>query len=182
MIDTFFAGSAASAATALLGLGQRLTPGRGRRPGTDHRPVGGAQAMTWTLLVSLLVKSSLVSGAGLACARFLTRRPVERVDILRATVCLLLALPVIMNVLPALDLALLPASPPPAPLAAPTALATIAPAPHGGAEPIALACARPGRRPVAAGLRRHRRPAAAGSAHPEPLDPARPPGDQLATG
>jgi predicted transcriptional regulator len=26
MIDTFFAGSAASAATALLGLGQRLTP------------------------------------------------------------------------------------------------------------------------------------------------------------
>jgi beta-lactamase regulating signal transducer with metallopeptidase domain len=80
--------------------------------------------MTWTLLVSLLVKSSLVSGAGLACARFLTRRPVERVDILRATVCLLLALPVIMNVLPALDLALLPASPPPAPLAAPTALAT----------------------------------------------------------
>jgi predicted transcriptional regulator len=27
MIDTFFAGSAASAATALLGLGQRLSPG-----------------------------------------------------------------------------------------------------------------------------------------------------------
>lgn len=77
--------------------------------------------MTWALLVSLLVKSSLVAGAGLACARFLTRRPVERVDILRATVCLLLALPVIMNLLPALDLALLPASPPPAPL--PAALA-----------------------------------------------------------
>lgn len=77
--------------------------------------------MTWTLLVSLLVKSSLVAGAGLACARFLTRRPVERADILRATVCLLLALPVIMNLLPALDLALLPASPPPAPL--PAALA-----------------------------------------------------------
>lgn len=78
--------------------------------------------MTWTLLAALLVKSSLVAGAGLACARFLTRRPVERVDILRATVCLLLALPVIMNVLPVLDLALLPASPPPAPLAAPPAL------------------------------------------------------------
>jgi hypothetical protein len=49
-----------------------------------------------------------VAGAGLACARFLAQRPVDRVDILRATVCLLLALPVIMNVLPAMDLALLP--------------------------------------------------------------------------
>ncbi|WP_421739665.1 M56 family metallopeptidase [Caulobacter sp.] len=71
--------------------------------------------MTWTLLLALLVKSSLVSGAGLACARFLAQRPVDRVDILRATVCLLLALPVVMNVLPALDLALLPATPPYAP-------------------------------------------------------------------
>ena len=34
--------------------------------------------MTWTLLISLLVKSSLVAGAGLLCARWLTRRPVER--------------------------------------------------------------------------------------------------------
>jgi beta-lactamase regulating signal transducer with metallopeptidase domain len=65
--------------------------------------------MTWTLLLSLLAKSSLVAGAGLLCARFLTRRPVERVDILRATVCLLLALPAIMNMLPPLELALLPA-------------------------------------------------------------------------
>lgn len=64
--------------------------------------------MTWTLLLSLLVKSSVVAGAGLACARFLAQRPVDRVDILRATVGLLLAIPVIMNVLPALDLALLP--------------------------------------------------------------------------
>jgi beta-lactamase regulating signal transducer with metallopeptidase domain len=87
--------------------------------------------MTWALLLSLLVKSSLVAGAGLACARFLTRRPVERVDILRATVCLLLALPVIMNALPAMELALLPASPPVAPLAvvspdAPAAVASLA--------------------------------------------------------
>ena len=66
--------------------------------------------MTWTLLLSLLVKSSIVAGAGLVCARFLTQRPVDRVDILRGTVCLLVALPVIMNVLPALDLALLPPS------------------------------------------------------------------------
>jgi beta-lactamase regulating signal transducer with metallopeptidase domain len=64
--------------------------------------------VTWTLLLSLLIKSSLVAGAGLACARFLAQRPVDRVDILRATVGLLLAIPVIMNVLPALDLALLP--------------------------------------------------------------------------
>ena len=68
--------------------------------------------MTAGLLLSLLVKSSLVAGAGLVCARFLAQRPVDRVDILRATVCLLLALPVIMNVLPAMDLALLPPASP----------------------------------------------------------------------
>ena len=64
--------------------------------------------MTWTLLISLLVKSSLVAGAGLAASRHLTQRPVERVDILRGTICLLLALPVIMNTLPQIELALLP--------------------------------------------------------------------------
>jgi beta-lactamase regulating signal transducer with metallopeptidase domain len=68
--------------------------------------------MTWILLLSLLIKSSVVAGAGLACARFAAQRSVDRVDILRATVCLLLALPVIMNVLPAMDLALLPATSP----------------------------------------------------------------------
>lgn len=76
--------------------------------------------MTWTLLISLLVKSSLVAGAGLACARFLTLRPVDRVDILRGAVCLLLALPVIMNALPPLDLALLPAIAPSSPIAGDT--------------------------------------------------------------
>jgi len=64
--------------------------------------------MTWTLLISLLVKSSLIAGAGLAASRHLTQRPVERVDILRGAVCLLLALPVIMNALPPIELALLP--------------------------------------------------------------------------
>lgn len=67
--------------------------------------------MTWILLISLLAKSSLVAGAGLACSRYMTRRPVERVDILRGTVCLLLALPAIMNMLPPLELALLPPLP-----------------------------------------------------------------------
>lgn len=69
------------------------------------------------LLLSLLVKSSVVAGAGLACARFLAQRPVDRVDILRGTVCLLLAIPVIMNVLPQLDLALLPPIAPYVPVA-----------------------------------------------------------------
>lgn len=68
--------------------------------------------MTWALVASLLIKSSLVAGAGLACARFLTQRAIDRVDILRGTVCLLLALPVIMDLLPAVNLALLPPSPP----------------------------------------------------------------------
>jgi beta-lactamase regulating signal transducer with metallopeptidase domain len=83
--------------------------------------------VTWTLLVALLVKSSMIAAAGLACARFLPQRAVDRVDILRATVCLLLALPVIMNLLPALNLALLPASPPPvAPVVALDASAMVA--------------------------------------------------------
>ncbi len=90
--------------------------------------------MTWTLLLSLLVKSSLVSGAGLTCARLLAQRPADRVDILRATVCLLLALPVVMNVLPALDLALLPATPPYAPPA--DLLAGTAPPPPPPPPPV----------------------------------------------
>lgn len=64
--------------------------------------------MSWTLLIALLVKSSIVAGAGLACARFLGLRAVERVDVLRATVCILLGLPVVTALLPDIDLALLP--------------------------------------------------------------------------
>ncbi|WP_312063484.1 M56 family metallopeptidase, partial [Brevundimonas sp.] len=66
--------------------------------------------MSLALFLSLLVKSSLIAAAGLIVARFVARRAVDRVDILRATVCLLLALPVLAAVLPALELALLPAS------------------------------------------------------------------------
>ena len=69
--------------------------------------------MTWTLLLTLLVKSSLIAGAGLFLAPVLSRRPADRVDILRGAVCLLLAMPVISALLPSLDLALLPALPPP---------------------------------------------------------------------
>lgn len=89
--------------------------------------------MTWTLLISLLVKSSLIAGLGLAASRHLTQRPVERVDILRGTVCLLLTLPVIMNALPPIELALLPPieGAPIALLSAPAAPSV--PAPHAPA-------------------------------------------------
>lgn len=68
--------------------------------------------MIATVFISMLVKSSLIAGAGLACSHLLTRRPAERVDILRATVCLLLALPIITALFPALNLAVLPAAAP----------------------------------------------------------------------
>jgi beta-lactamase regulating signal transducer with metallopeptidase domain len=80
--------------------------------------------MTWALLISLFIKSSLVAAAGLACVRFVAWRPVDRVDILRATVCLLLALPVITLLLPAIDLAVLP----PLPVEATPAIVPWAPA------------------------------------------------------
>jgi beta-lactamase regulating signal transducer with metallopeptidase domain len=89
--------------------------------------------MTWVLLLSLLIKSSVVAGAGLACARFMAQRPVDRVDILRGAVCLLLALPVIMNVLPAMDLAVLP---PLSPVVPPTG--TVEPGVVGAAASGAL--------------------------------------------
>lgn len=93
--------------------------------------------MTWTLLFSLLVKSSLVAGAGLAASRFLAWRAVERVDILRATVCLLLALPVIMNALPPIELALLPPLPvepaPVLPATSPTTALAVPATPSPGA-------------------------------------------------
>ncbi|NBW11795.1 MAG: M56 family metallopeptidase, partial [Caulobacteraceae bacterium] len=69
--------------------------------------------MTLPLFLSLLIKSGLVAGAGLAAAHGIGRRPAaqpaDSVDILRATVCVLLLLPVVAAVLPALSLAVLPA-------------------------------------------------------------------------
>lgn len=62
------------------------------------------------LLVTLTVKAAVIGTAGLAGSLLLTRRPVERVDILRATVCVLLALPLVTLMVPAWNLALLPAS------------------------------------------------------------------------
>ncbi|MBG7614039.1 M56 family metallopeptidase, partial [Brevundimonas sp. BAL450] len=75
--------------------------------------------MTLALLIALLAKTSLIAGVGLLLARFATRRPVERVDILRGTVLMLLALPALMAVGPALRFAVLPSAPAPAPIAPP---------------------------------------------------------------
>jgi beta-lactamase regulating signal transducer with metallopeptidase domain len=70
------------------------------------------------LLVALLAKSSVVAGLGLGLSHLIARRAEDRVDVLRATVCILLALPLFMAFGPALSLALLPAAeqplPPPA--------------------------------------------------------------------
>jgi len=70
------------------------------------------------LLVALMAKSSVVVGLGLGLSHLVARRAEDRVDVLRATVCILLVLPLLMIFGPALSLALLPASqvaaPPPA--------------------------------------------------------------------
>ncbi|HAV50796.1 MAG TPA: peptidase M56, partial [Brevundimonas sp.] len=66
--------------------------------------------MIAALILSLALKSALIAGAGLLCAGVVARRASDRADILRATVCLLLALPVVALALPVWELALLPAS------------------------------------------------------------------------
>lgn len=82
------------------------------------------------LAVELLLKSGLIAGAGLTLAWALGFRPAaDRVDILRATVCLLILLPLGMAAAPGLSVALLP---PPE-----TAVALPAPAVWAGAvEPV----------------------------------------------
>ncbi|MDP3079675.1 MAG: M56 family metallopeptidase, partial [Brevundimonas sp.] len=66
--------------------------------------------MSAALILALLLKSGLIAGAGLVLSALLHRRPAaERVDILRATVCILIALPGVMTLAPALPVALLPA-------------------------------------------------------------------------
>lgn len=67
--------------------------------------------MSTALLIALLAKSSVVAGLGLGLSHLVARRAEDRVDVLRATVCILLALPVLMTFGPALSLALLPAAP-----------------------------------------------------------------------
>ena len=71
--------------------------------------------MSAALLIALLAKSSVVAGLGLGLSHLAVRRAEDRVDVLRATVCILLAVPVVMAFAPALSLALLPAPPEVAP-------------------------------------------------------------------
>ena len=66
--------------------------------------------MIAALILSLALKSTVIAGAGLLCARAVARGASDRANILRATVCLLLALPVVALALPVWELALLPAS------------------------------------------------------------------------
>ncbi|MFW2343285.1 M56 family metallopeptidase [Brevundimonas sp.] len=78
--------------------------------------------MIVVLILSLALKSALVAGAGLLCAMTLARGAPDRANILRATVCLLLALPIVTLALPAWELALLPASAATAPEGVPAPL------------------------------------------------------------
>lgn len=91
--------------------------------------------MSLVLILSLLVKSSIVSGAGLLAADLVARSPSDRVDILRAVVCLLLALPIVTVLLPSIGLDWLPASP----ASSPTSPAPLSPAPlwSGVVGPVA---------------------------------------------
>jgi len=68
--------------------------------------------MTVALFLELLIKSGLVAGGGLLLAAALRgRSATDVVDVLRATVLLLLALPVMMLLLPTMALPLLPGAP-----------------------------------------------------------------------
>jgi len=69
--------------------------------------------MTWPLFLELLAKSGAIAAIGLALSALLAFRPArDRTDILRASVCLLIALPIFMMVGPRLPLAWLAAEAP----------------------------------------------------------------------
>lgn len=68
--------------------------------------------MSVAIVIELLIKSGLIAGAGLGLASLLRFRPaIDRVDILRVTVCALIVLPPVMTLAPALSLPLLPPAP-----------------------------------------------------------------------
>lgn len=74
--------------------------------------------MSPELMLGFLAKSSIVAGAGLIASRWAATRATDRVDLLRLTVCLLLALPVLSLALPALRLDVLPSAVAPLPVIA----------------------------------------------------------------
>ncbi|RZJ95636.1 MAG: M56 family metallopeptidase, partial [Brevundimonas sp.] len=62
--------------------------------------------MSLLVIAGLAAKSGLMSLGGLACARLIGGGAVDRANVLRATVCLLLALPVVSAALPTLTVLL----------------------------------------------------------------------------
>jgi len=66
--------------------------------------------MSAELLIGLLCKSGVIAAAGLLLSNLPFRAASDRVDVLRAAVCVLLALPLLMGFAPALQLQLLPAA------------------------------------------------------------------------
>jgi len=76
--------------------------------------------MILSFLVAMIWKSAAIAGSALALAYLVRwRTAADRLILLRAGVAMLLALPLIMAFLPALRITAFPASPPPAPVAAP---------------------------------------------------------------
>lgn len=65
-------------------------------------------SVTFALILGLLIKSGAVAAVGLTAARWVARRPSDRGEILRATLVLLLALPLVAAFAPALRLDILP--------------------------------------------------------------------------
>ncbi|MGH7028418.1 M56 family metallopeptidase, partial [Brevundimonas sp.] len=99
--------------------------------------------MTWVLLLELLAKSGVIAGAGLGLSALLRFRSAsDRAAVLRAAVCLLLALPPFLVIGPNLPLAWLSPTEAPAAVAAPGAswsvdLQPVADATLNGALPAA---------------------------------------------
>ena len=88
--------------------------------------------MSPELIIGLLCKSGVIAGAGLLLSGLPgLRAATDRVDVLRAAVCVLLILPLLIVLAPALRLELLPA-------AAPVEAAAVSPAPiwQGSVTPV----------------------------------------------
>src|SRR5690606_21942109 len=84
--------------------------GRARGSGAGHRPGPGARNMSLELIVEFFGKSGLVAGVGLLLASLPGfRSAADRVDVLRATVGVILLLPLAAVIAPAFELPILPA-------------------------------------------------------------------------
>ncbi|MDP5279299.1 M56 family metallopeptidase [Sphingomonas sp. DG1-23] len=94
------------------------------------------------ILVDLGWKSALIAGAALLANRAMQRRPAsERVFLLRTAIAMLLALPVAAALVPALDLAILPALTPVQPVPVRALAPVVPPAPRADLDAATLATA-----------------------------------------